>query len=281
MKKDIFNWLLVLMCLLIAGCKAVVYSNLNEKDANEIIYVLFSNGITAERRLVDETYSVLVENDRLPFAISTLKINGLPKAKFASIGEMFGGEELVRTPFHEHARFIHAISQELAKSISEIEGVMTARVHIMLPEKSAISKKRIEQSSAAVFVYTDNLTLRNSLPPIIKTLISHSVDGLDYDGVAVAIFDNQENATDNIKHDTEFENLKNLKDKNGTNISGLMAVGKAKANVLDQKTFGMNSATSNFHVTFKERIIVFCLLFLIITLGAYLLIIKARNFYQK
>lgn len=248
--NKLIRFFVLLLCLVASGCQAVVYSNLDEKEANEMVSVLFSNGIMAERQQVDDLYSIAVDKSNLPIAISTLKANGLPKAKFASLGEIFGGDELVRTPFHEHARFIHATSQELAQSISEIEGVLTARVHVMLPEKSAISKKRVEKSSAAVFVYTDKASLKSTLPPIIKTLIAHSIDGLDYDGVAVAMFDSQKVASNTT------ENIKNPK---------LLTIDRANAGTLVSSSHNANTRRATMWLSSSERIGLLFLVFIFVT----------------
>lgn len=250
-------------CLVISGCEAVVYSNLSEQEANDMTSVLYSNGIKTERRQVDDMFNILVDEANLPLAISLLKANGFPKAKFASLGDIFGGDELIRTPFHEHARFVHATSQELARSISEVEGVLSARVHVMLPEKSAISKKRSNKSSAAVFVYTDSPGLGSSLPPIIKTLVSHSIDGLNYDGVAVAVFDNMKN--------TNIAQQKNLENYGVNNVvpSKLMSISNANANTITHQPASNLLQFASMQLSTSIRLGLLILVFICVAVGVF------------
>jgi type III secretion protein J len=80
----------------------------------------------------------------------------------------------------------YALSQELAHTISEIDGVLSARVHIVLPEDAELQKAAIA-SSASVFIrHLRSATLQSAVPQI-KTLIANSVAGVTYDRVTVVL----------------------------------------------------------------------------------------------
>ncbi len=180
--------LLLMMCAGLAGCKEVLYSELTETDANAMVAHLDAAGISASRKAdKDGIYAILVQSADIPGAITVLNNEGLPRKSFQSIGTIFNAEGIVGTPFEERARFIYAMNEELSRTLSAIHGVTTARVHIMLPETQRFAQDApISRASVAIH-YEDGFAAQQHVPTI-KTLVSHSVQNLEYDNVAVALF---------------------------------------------------------------------------------------------
>ncbi len=174
--------------LFLAGCSTELYTNLTERDANEMIQVLLQQGIQAERTShADGRYTVHVPSADLPAALSSLGKRGLPRKDFSSLGDAFSADKLVSTPFEERARFMHALNEELSNSLTEIDGVISARVHINLPENSSADNTD-KVPRASVFIYqVANLDLAPVIPTI-KNLIVNAVPNLRYDTVTVALF---------------------------------------------------------------------------------------------
>ncbi len=187
--KNLFK---ILMLLAFAGslaaCKSELYSSLQEREANEMIAALATANISATREgTKDGAYSVLVEGSAIPDATRILSANGLPRAKFETLGKVFQSGSMVSTPFEERARFMYAMDQELAQSISQISGVASARVHVIMPEQAPLETKK-EHPRASVFIYLNpGVDIRGEVGTI-KTLIVNSVNGLAYEDVAVALF---------------------------------------------------------------------------------------------
>lgn len=171
--------------LLLAGCKTDLYSKLSESESNEIISVLAINGIPASRVTAkDGTTTVQIDEAVFGEAVAVLNDAGLPRQKFASMGDVFADTKLVSSPMEERARFIYASSQELSKTLSEIEGVFAARVHIVLPRNDPLQVDA-RPSSASVFIkHSPEVTMAHLLPQI-KTLVTNGIEGLTYDKVSV------------------------------------------------------------------------------------------------
>ncbi|MCC2110472.1 MAG: type III secretion inner membrane ring lipoprotein SctJ [Hyphomicrobiales bacterium] len=178
----------VLMAGFLAGCKAELYTGLGERETNEMTAVLTNEGISASReRDKDGNYALLVERGDFAQAVSVLSSRGLPRQQFKGLGEVFNDEKLVSTPFEERARFMHALNEERAASLTQIAGVASARVHIMMPETSPLDREKAA-ARASVFIYHNPDTDVRRHVPLIKNLIVNSVDGLNYEDVTVALF---------------------------------------------------------------------------------------------
>lgn len=180
--------LLLAGALALAGCKEVLYSDLSEIEANEMVAVLDAGGISAGRqRSKDGTYDIMVDGALVASSVMLLQSAGYPKQRFQTLGEVFVGDGLVGSAFNERARFMHALNEELSRTIGEIDGVRSARVQVMIP---AVDKydPTPKTATASVAVMHDERRDLSMLVPTIKTLVAHSVPDLAYDDVAVALF---------------------------------------------------------------------------------------------
>ncbi|MDZ4791458.1 MAG: type III secretion inner membrane ring lipoprotein SctJ [Hyphomicrobiales bacterium] len=169
----------------LTGCKIDLYTKLSETEANEMIAVLVKNGLAANRvSAKDGTSMVQVDESSFSDAVTIVSNAGLPRPRFVTMGDVFADNKLVSSPVEERARFIYAQSQELSKTLSEIDGVTAARVHLVLPKNDPL-REEDKPSSASVFIkhYTDVQVAL--LLPQIKTLVKNSIEGLTYDKVSV------------------------------------------------------------------------------------------------
>jgi type III secretion protein J len=175
----------------LAGCNVDLFTRLSENEANEIVALLIRNGIPASRLVAKDGSSVVkVDEGSFADAMAILNDAGLPRQKFASIGDVFADNKLVSSPTEERARFIYALSQELSKTLSEIDGVLAARVHLVLPKNDPLREDQ-KPSSASVFIKHDPEISILPLLPQIKTLVTNSIEGLNYDKVSVVFVPGQ------------------------------------------------------------------------------------------
>jgi type III secretion protein J len=175
-------------CLALTACGSEeLYANLEEQQANEMLAVLVRAGLDAGKVRADKGWSIQVGRNDLPQAMQVLKAEGYPREHFDSLGQVFHKEGFVSTPLEERARLLYALSQELSRTVSSIDGVVVARVHLAIPERRPLSDEK-QPSSASVFIkYKPGSQVVNKAASI-KALVVNSVEGLPYENVTVTFF---------------------------------------------------------------------------------------------
>jgi type III secretion protein J len=173
--------------LLLSACQSDLYGGLNEDDANEMLAILIHDGLAAAKvRAKDGSTSIFIDQAQFATAVDVLKAHGLPRTKFATINDVFQPSGLIASPMQEQARYIWALGQELSKTVSQIDGVLTARVQVVLPDND-LMKREVTPSSASVFIRYDEGSQASALVSQIKSLVANSVQGLTYEKVSVTL----------------------------------------------------------------------------------------------
>jgi type III secretion protein J len=181
-------WVPVLTALmLLSGCAKQLLGSLDETAANQVVSALRYDGIAADKAPSGEKFwKVTVPDEQLAEAVQILERRNLPSHQFQGLGQVFKKESLVSTPTEERARLIHAMSQELERSLMEIDGVLVARVHPVILPHDALNPKRSTASASVLIKYRAgiDITGRESM---VRSLVAAGIEGLSYDDVRVAM----------------------------------------------------------------------------------------------
>lgn len=176
--------------LLLAGCDkdATLHSGLGERQANLVMAALLDAGISCHKEPGEEgTWNVLCAESRFAEAVNLLERQGLPRQPRQGIGEVFKKTGMISSPSEERIRFMDALAQDLARTISMIDGVVDARVHVVLPENDPFARNALPSSAAVAIRSRWNADITD-LVPSVKGLVKNAIEGLQYDKIQVTIF---------------------------------------------------------------------------------------------
>lgn len=176
--------------LLFAGCdkETTLHAGLEERQANLVMAALMDGGIDCRKTEGEEgTWNVLVGEKRFAEAVNLLERKGLPRESRAGIGQVFKKTGMISSPSEERIRFMDALAQDIAQTISMIDGVVDARVHVVLPENDPFSKNALP-SSAAVAIRSRWDADVSDIVPAVKGLVKNAIEGLAYDKIMVSVF---------------------------------------------------------------------------------------------
>ena len=150
-----------------------LYTNLSLTDSNSIAERLQSMGVQSQIR----GDAILVPGNRVLELRNTLASEGLPRGGGTGF-EIFDKSNFGATEFEQRVSYMRAVQGELSRTISAIDGVESARVHLVVPEKT-LFRDESEQPRASVAL---NLHRGRKLSPSQVSGIVHllltSVEGL-------------------------------------------------------------------------------------------------------
>ncbi|GHE26445.1 type III secretion system inner membrane ring lipoprotein SctJ [Vulcaniibacterium thermophilum] len=170
-----------LLALMLAACgRTALYSQLDEQQANELMAALLDAGIPAEKApSASKTgWEVSVNRGDIPYAMQVLNARGLPRAQHRSLGDVFKKEGFASSALEEKARYLFGLSQELERTLSRIDGVVEARVHIALPDKDPLGGQNADSSASVILFERPGANLR-ARETDLKVFIKDSIEGLD------------------------------------------------------------------------------------------------------
>ncbi len=159
-----------------------LYSRVEAEDAAKIVEELEKKKVPYELGIGGT--SVLVPEDQLYELRLQMASQGLPKG--GSVGfELFDKNQFGATEFEQHVSLRRAMEGELARSITTVEGVEAARVHLVLPRSSVFISKK-EQASASVVVRLSNPAMfgKKEVSAVVH-LVSAAVPGLSRGQISV------------------------------------------------------------------------------------------------
>ena len=182
--------LLLLLTLLLAGCgKEVLYSNLDQQQANEVIAALMRGGIDADKQAVvttgSESWEVLVDKQDLPRATDILSAQGLPRKKLDTFCDVCKAGGFVSSNIEDKGRYRCALDQSIANTLRNMDGVVDASVEVATPDKNLLSDTQESASASVVIVARPNSSVLQRVADI-QAIVKNAVTGIaDSDHVTV------------------------------------------------------------------------------------------------
>lgn len=217
---------------------ALLYGNLGQQDAAQIAQALDSNGVPY--KLDATTGAITVPADRVHDARLKLAGQGLPEGD-GGFAVMAKDPGFGVSQFMEGARYQHALETELARTISNLQAVEGARVHLALPRQSAFVRDRRPPSASVFLQLKPGRRLESEQVTAIANLVASSIPELESEQVTVV--DQQGRLLSAPGGDDEFaarekqlEIARSLEERYTSRIESLLAplvgIGRVRAQVV-------------------------------------------------
>jgi len=205
-RKTLTRFLVLCLGLvLLAGCETnmVIVSDLEEREANEIIVFLASKGISASKSPsasagpggaagATPKWTISVMDGKSTEAMAILNQNGLPRIKGTNLLDLFAKQGLMTSDKEETIRYQAGLAEQIANTIRKIDGVIDADVQLSFPPDNSggvgIQQQQAPQKiTAAIYVKHQGILddPNSHLVIKIKRLVAGSVNGLDVNDVTV------------------------------------------------------------------------------------------------
>ena len=231
-----------------------LYGNLAHKDSMEIAQALQSAGIKYE---VDQSNGIImVPSGDLREARMKLAGQGLPQSSSMGFELMQEDTGFTTSRMVETARYQRAIEGELARSISTLASVESARVHLATPKQSVFIRKRKFPSASVVVKLYPGRTLEKGQVEAISHLVASSVPELEVSSVTVVdqrgrLLSTKQDSREMEMTSSQFEYTRGLEDHFKQRIEDILAplVGRdnLRAEVTADVDFTMTEQTQEYY----------------------------------
>lgn len=160
---------------------APLYTGLTFEDSGAIISELNAMGMAYELRGEGDT--ILIPRDQITTTRMTLAQSGLPQR--GQMGyEIFDQQSaLGATSFVQNINHVRALEGELARTISSLARIKSARVHLVLPERELFSRD-MKDPSASIVLSVRGQPSSGEIAAI-QHLVASAIEGLAPNAVAV------------------------------------------------------------------------------------------------
>jgi flagellar M-ring protein FliF len=162
----------------------VLYSNLEQKDAAEVVTLLKKTNIPYQLSSKDSTTTILVPTDKRYDTRLQLASQGLPRG--SGVGyEIFDQPKWGTTDFTQKVNYKRALEGELQRTVGSLQEIESARVNIVIPEPELFTEKEKPTTASVVLQLKPEAQLKREQVRGIVHLVAASVEGLKPENINV------------------------------------------------------------------------------------------------
>ncbi len=162
----------------------ILYTNLVNEDANKIITFLKDENVSYE--LLDDGTTITVPRDQVYDL--RVRVAGETDLVGSGIGfEIFDEVQVGQTEFVQRINYQRALQGELSRTLSELPNVESARVHLVMPQRSLFIEEQQPPSASVILslINTKDTMSQKEVDSIVSFLIM-SIEGLDKHHVSIS-----------------------------------------------------------------------------------------------
>jgi flagellar M-ring protein FliF len=153
---------------------APLYTGLSLEDSSAIVTELQTLNIAYELRGEGDT--ILIPRDQITTMRMSLAGSGLPQRGQVGYEIFDQSSTLGATSFVQNINNVRALEGELARTISSLTRIKSARVHLVLPERELFRRERTDPSASIVLAVRGELA--NSEIRAIQHMVAAAIEGL-------------------------------------------------------------------------------------------------------
>ncbi|MCB1851829.1 MAG: flagellar M-ring protein FliF [Gammaproteobacteria bacterium] len=233
---------------------SLLYGNLDQKDASEIVEALTQSGI--DYKIDEATGAIMVVSGQVQEARMKLAGQGLPHDD--SLGfELLQQETGFGTSrAMEAARFHRALEGELARTIATLANIENARVHLAMPKQSVFLRERKKPSASVMLKLRSGRKLEKSQVAAITHLVASSVPELETTAVTLVdhkgeMLSGPEETREMQLTASQFEYTQKQEEHYRQRVENILApivgVDKLRAQVTAELDFSVTEQTSEMY----------------------------------
>lgn len=213
---------------------SMLYSSVTGKSAQEMVEVLTGAGI--DYRLDPDSGSLMVDSDKLHQAKLKLAAANLTPTDGVGFELLENADGFGSSSFMQNARYQRAQEGELARTISSITAVQTARVHLALPKQSAFIRSERQASASVMLKLRPGRQLEKQQINAIVNLVSSSVSNMTASDVTVVddqgrLLSSGKNQEGLALTSSQFEHTRRVEDSYASRIENILTPLVGRENV--------------------------------------------------
>lgn len=161
----------------------VLFPDMQAKESSEVIAILQQSNI--DYRLEPATGVLLVPASQVQGLRLRLASEGYPRSSGQGMAMLNNEQGFGTSQFIERARYQKALEEELARSISQLQNVRSARVHLATPKQSVFVRDRKPSTASVVVNLYAGRNLEQGQVAAISHMVASSVPNMNSEHVSI------------------------------------------------------------------------------------------------
>ncbi|MFN8034895.1 MAG: flagellar basal-body MS-ring/collar protein FliF [Acidimicrobiia bacterium] len=161
-----------------------LFTNLDSKDASAITGQLTSKGVSY--KLADGGATIQVPQDKVYQLRLDMSSAGLPSGGANAGYSLLDKQGITTSEFSQHVDYQRAMEGELAKTISALDSVSSASVHLVIQSQDVFSEDTQKPTASVLVATKGGVDLGQNQAQAIRHLVASSISGMDPKDVTIA-----------------------------------------------------------------------------------------------
>ena len=195
---------------------SMLYGDLSSKDLSQVTKSLDSAGI--DYKIESGGRGILVPAENLHDARMTLATTSLSPGGVIGFELLDKSQGLGSNSFLLKAQYQRALEGELAQSISKLNAINSARVHLAIPKQSAFARKTNKPTASVILNISPGWVIDDAQTAAIVNIVASSVPGMGAEQVTVVddkgrLLSSKGSRADMLLNSTQFDYTRKLEER--------------------------------------------------------------------